>query len=205
MVLKPNYRGSIGRGAEFLQLNKENLGIGDLWDIESGVQYLINLGFVDKDRVGCMGWSQGGYISAFATVNSSMFKATSVGAGISDWYTYYVSTDIRKFTVDYLNGSPINNRDKYLLTSPMTNIKNAKTPTLIQHGSLDARVPYSNANELYRSLKDLNIPVEFFSFTGMLHGINKPKENRLVVLQNFNWFCHHLLGRELDFFKEKGS
>lgn len=202
LVLKPNYRGSIGRGADFLQLNKDNLGVGDLWDIESGVEHLVKLGYVDSDRVGCMGWSQGGYISAFATVNSSMFKAISVGAGISDWYTYYVSTDIRQFTVHYLSGSPLKNRDAYLKTSPMTNINKAKTPTLIQHGSSDARVPYSNANELFRALKDMGVPVELFSFTAMPHGITKPKENRAVVIQNFTWFSHYLLDKELNFFKD---
>lgn len=203
LVLKPNYRGSIGRGAEFLKLNKDNLGVGDLWDIESGVEYLINQGFVDKERVGCMGWSQGGYISAFATVNSSIFKAISVGAGISDWYTYYISTDIRQFTRHYLSGNPFENRDTYLKTSPMTNITQAKTPTLIQHGMADQRVPYSNATELFRVLKDLGVHVELFSYPNMPHGIHKPKENRAIVTQNFAWFSHFLLGRDLNFFKSE--
>ncbi len=201
LVLKPNYRGSLGRGADFMKLNKDNLGIGDLWDIESGVEFLINEGFVDDKRVGCMGWSQGGYISAFATVNSSMFKAISVGAGISDWYTYYISTDIRQFTRHYLSGNPYENLDNYLKTAPMTNIKNAKTPTLIQHGSSDQRVPYSNATELFRSLKDLGVTVEFFSYTNFPHGIHKPKENRAIVTQNFAWFTHYLQEKELNFFE----
>jgi len=53
------------------------------------VGYLIAQGYVDKDRVGSMGWSEGGYISAFIATSSDRFKAGSVGAGISDWMTYF--------------------------------------------------------------------------------------------------------------------
>ena len=83
-----------------------NLGIGDAWDVLSGVDSLIAKGIVDPARVGTMGWSQGGYISAFlATHDSARFKAISVGAGISDWMTYYVNTDIHPFTRQYLKGN----------------------------------------------------------------------------------------------------
>ncbi len=94
LVLKPNYRGSAGYGEKFRALNVRNLGVGDYDDVISGVDSLIAKGIVDKDRVGAMGWSQGGYISAFITCYSDRFKAVSVGAGISDWTTYYVNTDI---------------------------------------------------------------------------------------------------------------
>ncbi|MBM3292367.1 S9 family peptidase, partial [Candidatus Bathyarchaeota archaeon] len=75
ITVKPNYRGSTGRGKNFLALNKENLGVGDLWDIESCIDYLVAEGFADNKRVGCMGWSQGGYISAMASTSSHRFKA----------------------------------------------------------------------------------------------------------------------------------
>ena len=98
VILKPNYRGSAGYGEKFRSLNVRNLGVGDYADVISGVDYLIAQGFVDKDRVGSMGWSEGGYISAFITCFSDRFKAVSVGAGISDWMTYYANTDITPFT-----------------------------------------------------------------------------------------------------------
>ena len=69
-----------------------------------------------------MGWSQGGYISAFLTTNTSTFRAISVGAGISNWVTYYVNTDIHPFTRRYLKATPWTDPDSYALTSPMTNI-----------------------------------------------------------------------------------
>ena len=107
LVLEPNYRGSAGYGEAFRSLNVRNLGIGDAWDVLSGIDHLVAQGLVDRDRVGAMGWSQGGYISAFlATRHSERFKALSVGAGISNWVTYYVNTDIHPFTRQYLKATP---------------------------------------------------------------------------------------------------
>lgn len=199
LVLKPNYRGSIGRGQAFLELNKNNLGVGDLWDLESAIDYLDSKGFIDKAKIGCMGWSQGGYISAFVGIHSDKFCAVSVGAGVSDWYTYHIGNDIPQFTTHYLSGTPFKNRDLYTKTAPMSKIKEAKTPTLIQHGAKDQRVPLLNATELYRGLKDMNVHVELFVFPEMAHPIAKPRENRAVMHQNLMWFSHYLLGEELDF------
>jgi len=197
LVLKPNYRGSIGRGQAFADLNVNNLGIGDLWDLESAIDHLADLGWVDPDRVGCMGWSQGGYISAFAGLRSTAFRAVSVGAGVSDWYTYHISNDIPDFTVDYLSGSPFRNRERYMLTAPISGLADARTPMLIQHGAEDRRVPLSNALELYRGLREMGVPVELFVFPGMGHPITRPRENHAVMHQNLAWFRHYLLGEEL--------
>jgi dipeptidyl aminopeptidase/acylaminoacyl peptidase len=84
VVLQPNYRGSAGYGEAFRSLNVRNLGVGDMWDVMSGVSHLIDEGIADPERMGAMGWSQGGYISAFLTTNTDRFKAISVGAGISN-------------------------------------------------------------------------------------------------------------------------
>ncbi|HLZ16026.1 MAG TPA: S9 family peptidase, partial [Cyclobacteriaceae bacterium] len=182
LVLRPNYRGSAGYGEAFRSLNVKNLGVGDMWDVMSGVDYLDQKGLVDKAKMGCMGWSQGGYISAFLTTNTNVFKAISVGAGISNWTTYYVSTDIHPFTRQYLKATPWSDEAIYKKTSPMTNINNAKTPTLIQHGEFDRRVPISNAYELLQGLRDRNVPTELVVYKGFGHGISKPKE-RLAA----NW------------------
>jgi dipeptidyl aminopeptidase/acylaminoacyl peptidase len=88
LVLESNYRGNAGYGAGFRALNVRNLGVGDMWDVMSGVDSLIARGIADTGRIGAMGWSEGGYISAFLTTHTDRFKAISVGAGISDWMTY---------------------------------------------------------------------------------------------------------------------
>jgi len=195
LVLRPNYRGSAGYGAKFRALNVSNLGVGDAWDVLSGIDHLVNQGFVDGARVGSMGWSQGGYISAFlATAHSDRFKALGVGAGISNWVTYYVNTDIHPFTRQYLKATPWDDPEVYRKTSPMTYIKQAKSPVLIQHGDNDKRVPPPNAFELYQGLKDVGVPTRLVLYKGFGHGINKPKEAMHVMDENLRWFSQHVFG-----------
>jgi dipeptidyl aminopeptidase/acylaminoacyl peptidase len=192
LVLEPNYRGSAGYGEKFRALNVRNLGVGDAWDVLSGVDALVAKGLVDPARVGTMGWSQGGYISAFlATHDAARFKAISVGAGISDWMTYYVNTDIHPFTRQYLKATPWDDPEIYAKTSPITYIKQAKTPTLIQHGAADQRVPLPNAYELYQGLQDNKVPTKLIvyqGFGGIGHGPSKPKSHRATMEHNLEWF-----------------
>jgi dipeptidyl aminopeptidase/acylaminoacyl peptidase len=202
LVLKVNYRGSAGYGEKFRQLNVRNLGVGDAWDVLSGVDHLIGKGFVNGTKVGCMGWSQGGYISAFLTTSTDRFKAISVGAGISNWATYYYNTDITPFTIQYLDDDPADDPGIYTRTSPMSYIKKAKTPTLIQHGEFDKRVPIANAYELRQGLEDRGVPVEMIVYKGYGHGITKPKSMRAVMQHNLAWFNHYIFGDPLpDFAK----
>jgi dipeptidyl aminopeptidase/acylaminoacyl peptidase len=196
VVLKPNYRGSAGYGEKFRSLNVRNLGVGDYADVISGVDALIAKGMVDKEKVGTMGWSQGGYISAYITTSSDRFKAVSVGAGISDWMTYYVNTDITPFTRQYLHATPWDDPEIYQRTSPITNILKAKTPTLIQHGENDKRVPIPNAYELRQALEDRHVPVKMVVYKGFGHGITKPKQQRAVMEENEKWFGQYIWGEK---------
>jgi dipeptidyl aminopeptidase/acylaminoacyl peptidase len=194
LVLDPNYRGSAGYGEAFRSLNVRNLGVGDAWDVLSGVDHLAAQGLADPARVGVMGWSQGGYISAFlATHDAARFRAVSVGAGVSNWVTYYVNTDIHPFTRQYLGATPWDDMEVYRKTSPMTFIKGAKAPVLIQHGDGDRRVPLPNAYELYQGLQDVGVPTKLVVFKGFGHGLNKPKAVRAALEQNLEWFSEHVL------------
>jgi len=198
LILRPNYRGSAGYGEKFRSLNVKNLGVGDSWDVLSGVKYLESKGIIDGDKVGSMGWSQGGYISAFLTTNSNKFKAISVGAGISNWMTYYVNTDIHPFTRQYLKATPWSDKEIYEKTSPMTNINNASTPTLIQHGEFDKRVPTANAYELFQGLQDNGVETKLIIYKGFGHGINKPKERLAATWHNWQWFAKYIWEEEIE-------
>ncbi|SMD41961.1 Dipeptidyl aminopeptidase/acylaminoacyl peptidase [Aquiflexum balticum DSM 16537] len=198
LVLRPNYRGSAGYGEAFRSLNVENLGVGDAWDVMTGVDFLSAKGMIDTDKIGVMGWSQGGYISAFLTTNTDRFKAISVGAGISNWMTYYVNTDIHPFTIQYLKANPWDNEEIYKKTSPMTTIKKAVTPTLIQHGEFDKRVPIPNAYELLQGLRDQGVPAELIVYKGFGHGITKPKERLAATWHNWQWFGKYVWGEEIE-------
>jgi len=82
----------------------------------------------------------------------------------------------------------------YQKTSPMSYIKRAKTPTLIQHGEFDKRVPIPNGYELRQGLEDRGVPVEMIVYKGYGHGITKPKSMRAVMQHNLAWFNHYLFG-----------
>ena len=194
VVLQPNYRGSAGYGEAFRSLNYRNLGMGDYADVISGVDFLIAQGYVNSEKVGIMGWSQGGYISAFCSTYSNRFKAISVGAGISNWITDYVGTDIPLFT------RHCEDPEIYRKTSPMTYIKSACTPTLIQHGDRDKRVPVSNAYELYQGLQDMGVETQLIILKNIAHSPQKPGMYRALMKQNLTWFCHHLLSEEFSEF-----
>ena len=197
IVLEPNYRGSSGYGNDFLKANYRKLALADYEDVISGVDNLVAKGIADKARVGVMGWSNGGYISAFCSTYSSRFKAVSVGGGITNWITNYVNTDISYSIGMYLGNNPWDDPEIYTKTSPMTYIKSASTPTLIQHGEKDARIPSANAYELYQGLKDMAVDTELIIFKGMAYSSNQPGIDVAIMKQNLKWFSHYILGESM--------
>ncbi|OBW56120.1 S9 family peptidase [Bacillus cereus] len=202
IVLEPNYRGSSGYGNEFLKANYRKQGIADYDDVISGVDELVEKGMVDKDRVGVMGWSNGGYVSAFCSTFSSRFKAISVGGGITNWSTHYVNTDIPYFIrMYYLGNTPWNDPEIYTKTSPMTYIKSACTPTLIQYGEKDARIPITNAYDLYQGLMDMEVDTELIIFKGMAYSSDQPGVHVAIMKQNLMWFSHYILGESMEGFR----
>lgn len=188
LVLRPNYRGSPGYGRKFRELLVHNMGIPQYEDIITGVDKLIAEGIVDRERVGAMGWSHGGYIAAFIAAYSNRFKAVSVGQGTSDWrifYTYGAGATVKP---DYLKATPWDDPEYYRTTSPLTYVKRAKTPTLIQHGEADRTAPIVGAYELYRALTDQGVPVKMIVYKGAGHLPSGLKQTRAVVEHNYEWF-----------------
>ena len=87
--------------------------------------------------MGIMGWSYGGFLTAWTISHSNRFRAASIGAGPVDLFTMYGATDIPEFMETYFGGSPWSAQRVYFEHSPMTYAKNIKTPTMIQHGGDD--------------------------------------------------------------------
>ena len=76
----------------------------------------------------------------------------------------------------------------------MTYIKQARTPTLIQHGEFDRACPIQNAYELYQGLQDQGVPTRLVVYKGFGHGINKPKASRAAVQHNWDLFARYIWG-----------
>jgi len=192
LVLEPNYRGSAGYGATFRGLDIGSLGVGEMSDVMSGVDHLISQGIVDPSRMAAMGSSWGGYLSAFLETHTDRFRAISESSGMSDAMTEYVNTDITPLMPQFLHATPWDNPSLYAKTSPITTIKQAKTPILIQHGANDRRVPAANAYEFYRGLQDQKVESRLILYTGFGHGGNDPKPLRAAMQSNLDWFNHYI-------------
>ena len=91
----------------------------------------------------------------------------------------HYNTDITPFTINYLGDDPVDDPAIYAKTSPMAYIKQATTPTLIQHGELDRRVPIANGYELRQGLEDRRVPVEMIVYKGFGHGLSARLRERV--------------------------
>jgi dipeptidyl aminopeptidase/acylaminoacyl peptidase len=195
--LLPTYRGSTNYGERF----KMEIG-GDYFrqaydDIMAGVDHLINIGLVDGDKMGVMGWSAGGHWSNWILTHTDRFKAISSGAGAVNWISMYAQSDIQRNREFYYGGSPpYEDFDKYWNVSPLKYIKNAKTPTLIHVVDGDPRVPRPQSEELHMALKKLGVPTEFFVYPGATHGITEPRNQMVKMVSEFNWFEKWIRGKQ---------
>ena len=195
-IFLPNPRGSGNYGEEFRQANYRDWGGKDYQDIMSGVDYLIEQGITDPDKLGVMGWSYGGFMTSWVITQTHRFQAASVGAGVTNLYSMYGQTDIPEFMESYFGGTPWEEMRVYLDHSAMYQIGKAKTPTLIQHGANDQRVPLPQGKELYLALKKKHVPVEFVIYPRQPHGIREPKLQRDAMKRNLDWFNKWLRGIE---------
>jgi len=176
MVLQPNFRGSVGRGAKFAAANQNTWGKGDYEDCMTGVDTVIAKGWADPNRLGAFGWSYGGYMTFWILTQTDRFKAVSPGAGLTNIYSMYSQNDIQGYLRWFYGDlSPWDNVDLYWDRSPMKYIKQVKTPTMIMHGQMDSRVPIAQAKEFYQALVEMKVPVEFVVFPREGHGIREPK------------------------------
>lgn len=194
-VFYPNPRGSTNYGEKFLKANVNDWGGGDYRDIMSGVDALVARGIADPDRLAHIGWSYGGYMTAWVITQTSRFKAAMVGAGLTNMWSMYGTNDIPSVLIGYFGGI-VNPKTLplYMERSAMTHIDKVVTPTLILHGANDERVPVGQAMELYRGLKDRGKTTELVFYPREGHGINEyyHQKDRLTRIQD--WVTRHTLG-----------
>ena len=193
-VLRPNPRGSVGYGRKFRHANYGDWGGGDFADLMAGVDHVIDMGVADPDRLGVMGWSYGGYMTAWAVTQTKRFRAASVGAGVTDLVSFTGTADIPDFLPDYFGGEFWDKPDVYQAHSPMFHVKGVNTPTLIQHGELDTTVPLSQGEELYNALKRQGCTTKMVVYPRTHHGIEEPRLLVDCMERNLEWFDRYVRG-----------
>ncbi|HTQ59323.1 MAG TPA: S9 family peptidase [Candidatus Solibacter sp.] len=192
-VFYPNIRGSVGYGESFLEMNRGDWGGGDFKDVMAGVKDLIDRGIADPAKLGIGGWSYGGYMSEWAITQTNDFKAAVSGAGLSNLISEYGSESHPSYD-EWFYGVPYESDSlvKFLNSSPFTQFKNAKTPTLILQGEADTTDPLDQSQELYRGLKHYGVVSELVEYPREPHGLHEEKHlldrlNRIIA-----WYDQHM-------------
>ena len=191
-VLCPNYRGSTGYGDKFVTDLIGNENDIEVRDILAGIGHLIEEGIVDQNRVGVMGWSNGGYLTnCLITLKDSpiKFRAASSGAGILDTVAEWGFNDEPAYPMVFKKGAPWETPDIYRKTSPTYGLGNVTTPTLIHVGGNDVRCPPGHSRMLHRALKHyVKVPTELVVYPGEPHGLTKMANRRAKMEWDLAWF-----------------
>jgi dipeptidyl aminopeptidase/acylaminoacyl peptidase len=187
-VLLPNPRGSFGQGEAFTQANVKDFGYGDFRDILAGVDEVVKTLPVDNNRIGIGGWSYGGYMTMWAVTQTSRFRAAVAGAGIANWLSYYGENDIDLWMIPFFGASAYDNPGVYAKSSPITFIKNVKTPTLILVGDRDGECPVPQSYEFWHALKTLGVENQFVVYPNEGHLIAQPEHRRDIMKRTIAWY-----------------
>ncbi|MBL8141712.1 MAG: S9 family peptidase, partial [Acidobacteria bacterium] len=191
-VLRVNPRGSSGYGRSFRYANLADWGGGDFRDLMAGVDHVIGLGVADADRLGVMGWSYGGFMTSWIVTQTKRFKAASAGAAVTNLVSFTGTADIPGFIPSYFKGESWETFELWRAHSPVLNAKGVSTPTLIQHGEADVRVPISQGYEFYTVLKRQGVTTKMTVYPRQPHGFTEPKMTLDAARANVAWFARFL-------------
>jgi dipeptidyl aminopeptidase/acylaminoacyl peptidase len=203
-VLKPNYHGSGSHNLEFIESIKGgNYYHLEQIDLYNGIQHLNDKGWIDMDKLGLMGWSNGAILATWMTLKyPDMFKVAAPGAGDVNWTSDYGTCQFGvTFDQSYFGGAPWDDmngkhyNEWYINNSPIFEIEKIKTPTIIFHGSEDRAVPRDQGWEYYRGLQQVGVaPVKFLWFPGQPHGLRKITHQLRKMKEEIKWIDRHLFG-----------
>ena len=192
-VFFPNPRGSYGQGEEFTKANVKDFGGGDLRDILSGVDAVLQRYPVDSNRVGIGGWSYGGYMTMWAVTQTNRFRAAVSGAGLANWQSYYGENSIDQWMIPYFGTSVYDDPAVYAKSSPMNFIKQVKTPTLVVVGERDGECPAPQSYEFWHALKTLGVKTELVVYPNEGHRFVNPEHILDVMKRTVAWFDDNMV------------
>ena len=190
-VIMPNPRGSVGYGEEFAKGTVAKWGERDFEDVMAAVDYGIELGFVDPNRLGVGGWSYGGILTNFVITQTERFNAAMSEASLGLTTANY-GHDHYQLMYELEFGLPWEFPERWVKLSPFSKVQNITTPTLWMGGALDWNVPIINSEQMYIGMKRLGRDTQLVVYPGEHHGIRRPSFEKDRLERWLAWFDEHL-------------
>ena len=194
-VLFTNPRGSSGYGGDFTYSTRGRWGLEDYEDLMKAVDIVARRADIDSTRMGVTGGSYGGFMTAWITTRTHRFKAAQADRMISNWLSWYGTSEAQGLTEFEFFGKPWDNFKLYDELSPIRYVTNVRTPTLIVQSEEDHRTPMTDAEQWFMALKKQGVPVEFVRYPRSTHDLSRTGEPWLLVdrLGRLRqWFAHWL-------------
>ncbi|HEY0683675.1 MAG TPA: S9 family peptidase [Steroidobacter sp.] len=191
-IFLPNPRGSAGRGAAFARLVVGDMGGADTYDCLSGLDHLTTLGLVDPARLGVMGGSYGGYMTAWLVTQDRRFAAAVASSPVTNHVSEHLTSNIPHFQRMFLADSYRNASGKYFTRSPIMYAHRARTPTLNSCGALDRCTPPWEALQFHNALLESGVTSVLLTYPGEGHGIRKFPAAIDYAARVVGWFEEHM-------------
>ena len=194
VVFYDNHRGSTSYGEDFaLLLQYKYASVEDFADHMSGVDALIELGFVDPDNLFITGGSAGGIASAYAIGLSDRFNAAAVAKPVINWISKTLTADSYTYQITHqFPGMPWDQLEHYWQRSPLSLVGNVVTPTMLITGEEDYRTPISETEQFYQALKMRRVEVVMVRIPGSSHGIAGKPSRMIAKTDNIlAWFARY--------------
>lgn len=190
VVLYTNPRGSSSYGKEFGNLIHHNYPSQDYDDLISGVDAVIEKGYVDEDQLFVTGGSGGGVLTSWIVGKTDRFKAAVVAKPVINWYSFVLYADNPGFFAQYWFGEmPWENPEAYMKRSPISLVGNVTTPTMLLTGESDFRTPMAETEQYYAALKLNGVETQMVRIPNSGHGIaNRPSNLIAKVVHILDWF-----------------
>nr|WP_240337989.1 S9 family peptidase [Gelidibacter japonicus] len=190
VVFYPNPRGSTSYGEEFGNLLKNNYPGQDYNDVMDGVDYLVEKGIVDNDKLYVTGGSAGGIMTTWMIGKNHRFKAAAVIKPVVNWISKtLVADNYYGYAEKRYEGQPWENFETYWKFSPISLVGNIETPTMVMVGMNDLRTPPSEAKQLYHALKLRKVETVLVEIPEAYHNIAQRPSNLISkVAHIFAWF-----------------
>ena len=191
-VLRPNPRGSTGRGADFAEGVHGDMGGLDVDDIVSGAEHLVELGVADPGRLGIIGISYGGYMASWVPCRTDLFAASVARSPCTDWLMQHLTSNIAEFDRRFVGGDVFDPGSPYGTRSPLRHVDRIRTPMLLTGGLRDLAVPVSQAQALHTALHERGVPTQLVLYPEEGHGARDPRALADECARIVAWFDTHL-------------